>query len=195
MPADVITNLNWVDILLIIAIIRIVYIGVKQGLLVELAKILGVILGVVIAFHYYVGLSEVVVASSPLPTGFSDLLCFVILFIIPVLLFKFFREGLTLVVKAEPIPFVNWWGGLLLGALRAGIFCSVFIYILLISGFGYIEKSTWQSYCTNYLVNVAPTIYSFSFEKIISKFFPGEHVNNTVLDVTSNNQNPERKSK
>src|SRR3989338_4068404 len=115
MPADLITNLNWVDVLLIIAVIRIVYIGAKQGFLVELAKILGVLLGVVLALHYYTGLSDFVVAGSPLPTGFSDLVCFSLLFIIVILIFKFIREGLALVIKAEPIPFVNSWGGFLLG--------------------------------------------------------------------------------
>lgn len=195
MPADLITNLNWVDILLIVAVIRIVYIGAKQGFLVELAKILGVVLGVIIASHYYVGLSNFIVGSSPLPKGFSDLICFSLLFIIVILVLKFIREGLALVIKAEPIPFVNSWGGFLLGILRAGIFCSAFIYIMLISGFGYIEKSTRQSYAANYLLNVTPAIYSFSFKNIISRFFPNERLNNTVFDVTSNNQSPERKSR
>jgi uncharacterized membrane protein required for colicin V production len=172
-----------------------VYIGAKRGFLVELAKILGVLLGVVVALHYYIGLSDFVIAHSPLPTGFADLACLTFLFLVVILILKFIREGLALIVKAEPIPFVNTWGGLLLGALRAGIFCSAFIYILLISGFGYVERSTRQSYFEKYLVNVAPTIYSFSFENIINKFFPSEQLNNTVFDIASSDQGPERKSK
>jgi membrane protein required for colicin V production len=195
MPSDVITQLNWVDIILLIAIIRIIYIGVKRGFLVELSKILGVVLGAIIAFHYYIGLSDVIVTSSPLPTGFSDLICFTSLFLVVVLVFKFVREGLAVVVKAEPIPLVNSWGGFIMGTLRAWIFCSVCIYIMLISGFGYVEKSTRQSYAANYMVNSAPAIYSFSFERIISKLFPSEHLNSTVFEVISNKQGPERKSK
>jgi membrane protein required for colicin V production len=195
MPSDLITQLNWVDIVLLAALIRIIYIGVKQGLLVELSKILGVILGAVVAFHYYIGLSDFIVSNSPLPTGFSDLICLTTLFLIVVLVFKFIREGLAAVVKADPIPFIKSWGGFVLGALRGWIFCSFFIYIMLICGFGYIEKSARQSYSANYMVNVAPEIYSFSFDQIIGKFFPSEHLNSTVFAVVSNKQGPERKSK
>src|SRR3989338_7884923 len=117
MPSEVITNVNWIDILLIIATIRIIYIGSRRGFVVELSKIAGLVVGAVVAFHYYIGLSDFVVARSPLPTGFSDLFCFVFLLIIVILLFRLFREGLGLLIKVEPLPFVNTGGGFLLGAL------------------------------------------------------------------------------
>jgi len=132
MPTELITNLNWVDILVLIAIVRIIYIGVRQGFIVEFSKILGLIFAVVLSFHYYSTLSNLVHSNSPLPAGFSDLICFNILLLAVVLLFKFIREGLAMIIKVEPVSFVNTWGGLLLGLLRAWIFSSVIIYILLI---------------------------------------------------------------
>ncbi|MDP3143109.1 MAG: CvpA family protein [Candidatus Omnitrophota bacterium] len=195
MPSDLITNLNWVDILIIIAIIRIVYIGVRQGLIVEFSKVLGLIFALMLSFHYYKTLSNLIHSNSPLPIGFSDLICFNVLLLVVVLIFKFIREGLGLIVKVESASFANTWGGLLLGGLRAWIFSSILIFILLISGFSYIEKSARQSYGASRIIKVAPAIYSFSFESIISKFFPSEKINNTVFDVVNNNQGAENKTK
>jgi uncharacterized membrane protein required for colicin V production len=194
MPTEIITSLNWVDILLLITIIRIVYIGAKRGFAVEISKLCGLALSVVVAYHYYSALANIVSASSPLPAGFSSLICFISLLAIVNLLFALFRQGVALIVKVEPIPFLNTWGGALLGALRSWIFCSLFLYILFISGFGYIEKSARQSYSAAYFANVAPAIYTFSFESIISKFFPGEEVNLTVSSVIGDNQTPETSS-
>jgi len=187
MPSELITKLNWVDILVIIALIRIIYIGVRQGFIVEFSKTLGVVFAIILSFHYYITFSSFIHTHSPLPASFSDLICFTALFIGVILLFKFIREGLALVIKAEPIPFLNSWGGLILGGLRAWLVTSVFIYVLLISGFSYIEQSARQSYGFNYIIHAAPQTYSFSFNNLIGKFFSGEKINQTVFDVINNN--------
>jgi len=193
MPSELITKLNWVDILMIIAIVRIVYIGARQGFVVEFSKILGLVIALVVAYHYYIGFSNIVVSGSPIPTGFSDLICFSSLLGLIVLAFKFIREGLALIIKAEPIPILHTWGGLLLGALRAWIFISVFAYIFLVSGFGYLEKTTRQSYSVNHIINVSPQIYAYSFDNIISKFFPSEKINNVVFNIISGSQEKQKR--
>jgi uncharacterized membrane protein required for colicin V production len=194
MPTEIITSLNWVDILLVIVIIRIIYIGAKRGFAIEISKLCGLLLSVVVAYHYYLALANIVTAHSPLPAGFSSLICFIFLLVIVNLLFALFRQGVALIIKVEPLPFLNTWGGALLGALRSWIICSVFLYILFISGFGYIEKSARQSYSAGYFAKAAPAIYSYSFESIISKFFPGEEANSAVFDLVGYSQAPEKKS-
>jgi uncharacterized membrane protein required for colicin V production len=194
MPTEIITRLNWVDILFLIIIIRIAYVGSRQGITVEIAKLVGLILSLVVAYHYYPALSNIVVSHSPFPAGFANLICFVFVLVFVNLLFALFRQAVALIIKVESTHFLNTWGGLLLGALRAWIFCSVFIYILFISGFGYIEKSARQSYSASYFAKTAPAIYSFTFESIIGKFFPEEKINSAVFEVIGNGQAPEQKS-
>lgn len=193
MAGDILTVINWVDIILAIAVIRIVYIGFKQGFIVELFKTLGVFLAAIVSLHYYIELSDLIAASSFLSTSFADPLCFVLLIIVVVIIFKFAREGFNALFKVEPVRAVKTWGGFLLGLARALIFPSLLIYGLLISGVDYIAKSARQSFSANSLMGVAPAIYTSSFEKVISKFFPSEQVNGSVLEITRNSQHSSRK--
>ncbi|MFZ5800447.1 MAG: CvpA family protein [Candidatus Omnitrophota bacterium] len=193
MAGEILTVINWVDIILAIAAIRIVYIGFRQGFIVELFKTLGIFLAAIVSLHYYIELSDLIALSSFLTTAFADPLCFVLLIGVIVIIFKFARDGFNAIFKVEPIRIVKTWGGFLLGLARALIFSSLLIYGLLISGSDYIAKSARQSFSANRLMGVAPAIYTSTFEKIISKFFPSEQENGSVVEITRSSQHGSRK--
>lgn len=193
MAGDILTVINWVDIILAITCIRIIYIGFKQGFIVELFKTLGLFLAAIVSLHYYIELSDLLASSSFVTTAFADPLCFGVLIIVLVIIFRFAREGFSAVFKVEPIRAVKTWGGFLLGLVRAMIFSSLLIYGFLISGSDYIAKSTRQSFSANSLMGVVPAIYTSSCEMVISKFFPSEQVNGSVLEITRNSQHNPRK--
>ena len=53
MIVEIIKQFNWVDIFVIILSVRVLYIAVKNGLPVELFKLLGTIAAIYLSLHYY----------------------------------------------------------------------------------------------------------------------------------------------
>ena len=54
MVIEFLKGLNWVDVFVVILLIRITYIAVKTGLSVEVFKSLGTVCAVYLALHYYI---------------------------------------------------------------------------------------------------------------------------------------------
>lgn len=177
-----IKQLNWVDIFILILIIRITYIGIKRGLVTELFKILGTILSIFLSMHYYPKLGNFIHERSPLPLGFADFISFLALVIMGHLFFLMLRTTFLLLVRIEPQNILNKWGGLILGILRGLLAVSLFISILCLSTIKYFEKSAKRSFSSNYLSKIAPKTYEFLFDNLFIKFSPKERLNEEIFN-------------
>src|SRR3989338_5766022 len=118
MELGIIKQVNWLDILILIILIRASYVAIKTGFPLELFKILGVTLATCLSLHYYSGVSAFISASlgfKNIPTALLNLLSFILLagaallaaFVLRKLIFRF--------VKMEAVSGLNKWGGFFLG--------------------------------------------------------------------------------
>ena len=186
MLVEIIKQFNWVDILFIIIMIRICYVSVKRGLVVEFFKFFGTLVAIYVSLHYYTGLSDFWqnrVNLEFIPLAFVDFLCVVVLAVLIYLVFVLLREVFGRFIKVEAVPHLNKWGGLVLGVFRGFLLISLFSFILVISTIDYFKLSVSRSYSGERLFKVAPRIYSSIWNGFMSKFATQEKFNKTVTEV------------
>lgn len=186
MLLNIIQQFNWVDIFVIILLLRVCYIAIKNGFPIELFKVSGTILAIYLSFHYYTNLSDIIrqrFIGQKLPLEFLDFLCFGLLAVLGYLAVAFFRQLFSRLITMEAVPKLNKWGGFFIGILRGFLLSSLLIFALFISSFKYFKNSVNDSYSGRRLFKIAPATYSKIWFGFVSKFMPGEKFNPTITEV------------
>ncbi len=183
---NIIKQINWIDIFVIILLVRICYIAGEHGLLLESFKFLGTLSAVYLSLHYYKGLSDSIQNSIGLedpPTHLFNLFSVIILAIIGYGIFALLRKGFSKLVKMEAEAHLNRWGGLVLGIIRGFLFSSLIIFIFVVSDSEYLNKSVISSYSGEYVFKIAPATYSSLWNNFFSKFMPQEKLNEAIPEL------------
>ncbi|MCM8795922.1 MAG: CvpA family protein [Candidatus Omnitrophica bacterium] len=188
MLLTILKQFNWVDILVIILYLRIIYIAFKSGLIAEFFKLLGTLLAIYLALHYFTFLSDWVSARLPVvrekaPLESLDFLCFVILTLVGYFSFVLLRSVFSRIIKTEAMPGLNRWGGFILGLIRGYLVVGLVIFMFVISSISYLKKSTQHAYTGRHLFQVAPATYKWFWEKVASKFMTHEKFNATLSEI------------
>lgn len=192
---EIVSSLNWVDILAGIILIRAIYVGIRRGFVVEILKLIGVLCAIFIALHYYTGVSAFLQSKVHLPKAPSDFFSYGFLWAIVILIFKFIREGLTILFKIEAHSVFDKWGGLVLSLVRGLLLCSLTILLLRLSTIEYLTKNLERSLSAGRLVNLAPQFYESCYDNLVSKFFPSEELNKFVFPLADFKEKPTQHKK
>lgn len=185
MILDVIRQLNWVDIFLVILFLRICYIAMNRGIVVELFKLLGAILSIYLALHYYTGGADFLNARFSLkflPLEFLDFFVFISLAFFGYLITLILRSAFFSLVKVETVSLLNRWGGFVLGIIRGILLTGLFTYILAISTVIYFRDSVKDSYLGKTTLEIAPSVYCGLWNGLFSKFMLQEKLNQQIID-------------
>lgn len=188
MEKELVNQLNWVDVLIFIAFIRIILISYKHGFVIEIFQLLGTLVSIFIAFHSYNILAQIISSHSPIPVDFTSFISFVALVVLILVLFKFCRDAFLFVIKMQPMAVLDKWGSVVLGIVRAVFISSIIIVTLLISTIGYLQQSAERSFSSRYLLDLAPRAYAFMFDNIYSKFSPNEEINSAIFKAIEKKQ-------
>jgi len=161
---------NWVDIIVVILLIRGGYIGLSRGFSVELFKTLGAIAACVLSLLYYQGLAEWLASHSFLSLQTARVISFLILVFLLVLTFNVVRILIFKILHIELFYGLEKWGGLGLGLARSIVYTSLFLFVLTLFPLAYFKQSVEEnSFSGPYLKKVAPKVLEF-----IVKFRPKE---------------------
>ncbi len=190
-----ITNINWVDIVLIVIIVRGMYIGFKSSFAVELFKLLGALASIFVTLHYFLGVGKFLHETLAFKANFTDLLAFVLLWIPIVFVFKLIRDGIFLIFKIKAGSEVDGGLGLIVAGVRSIFICSLTLMLLYVSREAYLVKQAQRSVIGQYVENWAPEFYKFSFKNICGNFFPEEKINQKVFSLARPDKNSEANQK
>lgn len=182
---EFLSNLNWVDVLIGAVIVRAAYIGAKKGLIVEIFKLGGIFCTVFITLHYFSSLSGFFQNKINFSEGMGNVISYLFLWLLGMLVFKFIRDGFTMLFHIEAHSLFNKWGGLILSLLRALLLCSLVVVFLRVSDIKYFMDNTERSFSASHVVRVAPKVYEATFNGFISKFFPTEELNENAFPLSS----------
>lgn len=183
---NMLKQFNWLDIFILILLIRICYVALKNGFSVELFKLFGLLFAAYVSMHYYS------VFSGFLRKGFLfknlsyKTIRFFSFFALAVsgnFIFIILRGIFCRFIKMEAAPALNKWGGFILGIARATLLLSLIIFILIISPVGYARYSVRNSYSAKYFFNAAPAVYSTLWYAVASKFMVNEEFNEDISAV------------
>ena len=155
-----ITRFNWVDVLAVILLFRMGYIGFQMGLFVELIKLLGVVSGFFVSFRYYQRIGDWISIKTHLSVEWAGAITMVVLVIVVYLVVT---RILHLIEKVMQVSFqnkINKAGGLLAGLIRAGLITSVILVVCQQLPSPYLMASIERrSLSGNVLSHMAPKVY------------------------------------
>ncbi len=188
MLLNILTRLNWIDFIVISILIRVLYVGGKNGFIVELFKLIGITFTTYVSLHYYVKLSDFIIqclSKMQIPVELLHFFVFILSAAISYSIFVLVRRAFCNLVKMEAAPMLSKWGGVFLGVGR-GIFTSSLVMVILsISTMPYLNTSVKKSYSGRYLFNVAVSTYSVIWNGFMSKFMAGEKFNDSISKIPS----------
>ncbi len=188
MISNILTRLNWIDFIAISILIRVLYVGGKNGFIVELFKLAGITFTTYVSLHYYVKLSDFIIQRLPtmqVPTELLHFLVFILLVAVSYSIFVLVRRAFCNLVKMEAAPMLSKWGGVFLAVGRGIITSSLVMIVLLMSIFPYLNISVKKSYSGRYLFGVAAGTYSVIWNGFMSKFMVGEKFNDSISKMPS----------
>ncbi len=181
MPENVLTSLNWLDLLMILVIIGIIYLGAVSGFVVELFKIFGICFATVVSLHFYVRAAEFLNGFIALPSQLGEIASFIIIAVVIILLFRLVGQGWLLILKVEAKAGFSQWGGGCVAFLSSLLICGLLFFGMLLIENETLNKFVKQSVTGHYLFDLSPNVYKTSYEKLIVPFFPDEALNQKAL--------------
>ena len=119
--------MNWLDIVIIVLIAIPTLIGLKIGIIKAALSLAGVILGTILAGHYYVALAEQLTFISQ--DNLAKIAAFAIILIGVMLIASVLAAVLKWVVSAVMLGWVNRLGGAVFGFLLGAVFCGALLAI------------------------------------------------------------------
>ncbi|NLE65295.1 MAG: CvpA family protein [Elusimicrobia bacterium] len=179
-----IKQINWVDLLALVIIVRLAHVGFTAGSISEIVKMLGAFLTVFICFHYYV-VAGGLLQKIKVPQDFSYILGFLILWGITFFIMWLSRQGLSAIFAVESRIAIDQWFAVVLALLRSLIVVSLVMFVFLLSPLGYLQKRAADSFSRRYVLQIAPGIYRTACHNVVCRLFPEEHVNGAVAQVLS----------
>ena len=183
---NILRQINWLDIFVIILLARICYVAINTGLPIEIFKILGTLCAIYFSFHYYSSLSgsiQKIVGFKNIPIGFLNFSSFLILTVFSYGIFIILRKIFSSLVKIDSVSTLNKLGGVALGTIRGILLASLLVFIFVISGNGYLKGSVRASYSGKTLFKIAPATYKTISNGFVSKLFPRQKVNSYITEL------------
>jgi uncharacterized membrane protein required for colicin V production len=161
MPTDILTRLNWVDILVLIIVFRISYVAFQDGLSHQIFPLIGTVCTAVIALRYYHNIGLLIYNTFiKLPVRLLDFLSFVLLLAAVGLIFKLLRAISDALIKVTWHPAVEKAGGLVFGFMRAAVVASLVLTILCLLPLSYLQWSIRdRSFMGMHFLRILPGIY------------------------------------
>ncbi len=134
--------MNWLDIVIIVALVVPTFIGLKSGLIKTVLSLVGLIVGVILARLYYIPLSEQL-GFIPQATV-AKVVAFAIIMIGVMIVAGVLAMALKWIASVVMLGWVNRIGGAVFGLLLGMILCGTFL-ALWVKFFGAGEAITSSS--------------------------------------------------
>jgi uncharacterized membrane protein required for colicin V production len=156
---DILTKINWVDILAVIIVVRISYVALQDGLSHEIFPLVGTVATACISARYYNDLAVFVQGITGVPVRSLESFIFIILVLGIGLIFKLTKFLVDILLKVTWHPLVEKAGGLIFGLLRASVVVSIVLMAMSLTPFSYLQYSIKErSLSGPYLLKVVPEI-------------------------------------
>lgn len=168
---NILRQINWVDVFVLILLVRGTYIGLRRGFLNEIFRIFGIILALFVSIRYYTKIAQFLTRQaffSELSLPFNEGLSFICLSLSVLLIFELGRVIARFGMRLEASGSLERIGGLVCGFVRGGILASLVLFALNLFPSEYLRKSIKEdSLSGSYVIEVGPTVYD-----TIIKFSP-----------------------
>jgi len=180
------TSFNWVDIIYVTLLIRICYVGFKNGFLPEFFRVLGLLAAFIFSFNSYTLLSDFLSTHTKWTGPEPDVISFLAIFLTAIFVFKILAVTAQALLSGGGISGPNRLLGLALG-LGRGVLLIGLVYTLFVNGpFEYLSRSAKErSFSSKYVFHVAPFVYKSGIN-----FYPWEKVATPLVELLESEAAP-----
>jgi uncharacterized membrane protein required for colicin V production len=183
---NILRQINGVDLIIAIILVKVCYTAVKTGLVTEAFKLLGTIAATYLSFHYFTTLADFMrggAVTKSMGLEFIDFLAFVLLALLGYAFFIVVRLAFGRFIKAEAAPRLNKIGALILGVVRGFLAASLIVFMLVISSVSVVKEMATAAYFGRNIVKISFSLYSGMWNGFFSKIMPHENFNDTLLEI------------
>jgi uncharacterized membrane protein required for colicin V production len=153
-------RINWIDIVVLIILIKTAYTGRKRGLAGEILTFAGTFLVFFLSLTYYDRLARALAVRTPIPHPAAKPICLLFLLIVLFIVIRALFRYLEKLGKLVIMPSLDKYGGLVLGVCRGLIIGSLFIVVLKTLPVDYIQKSVEErSFSARYVEKAGTVLY------------------------------------
>lgn len=153
--------MNYIDI--IIAVLMVVFgiAGLRKGIIIEAATLLGLCLGLYGAFHFSDFTAEKLVQFVSIDQKYLNIVAFIVTFIIVAVLVNLLARLIAKLVKAINLGFIDKIGGFVIGLAKGLLVCSLIVMLLnAVNANGIIKEETKRgSMLYPYVEKTVPYVY------------------------------------
>jgi len=150
----------WVDIVAIVVAIILIYKSYQQGLLSSAFRLAGLIIGIIVAANLGSWASDIFIMQFGWSQQLSQIIGYIAIFLIVIILAQVIGYFLRSIIHAIKLGWLDKFGGLLLGALKAGIIMSLVFLLLMAIPTDTLGKDIKEkSFTYKILGGFAPSIY------------------------------------
>jgi uncharacterized membrane protein required for colicin V production len=159
---EILGRINWVDVLIIIIMIRISYGGFRDGLSHEIFPLIGALVILVSTLRYYKQIGSLLSQyMANAPSSVTDSAGFVAMAVVAGFALKLIKIVVDKIIKVTWHPAIEKAGGLLAGVARATMAVSIVLIALSLLPLSYLQRSIRdRSLMGMYFLRVGPEIYS-----------------------------------
>jgi len=118
------------DIIFIIPIIWLAFVGFRNGLIIEITTFLALILGIYASLYFSDITAEFLRESFSLTTKYLGLISFIVTFILVVVAVNLIGKLISKLIDMAALGFINKSAGGLFGVLKAILFMSFIIFFI-----------------------------------------------------------------
>jgi len=158
---DVLSRANWVDLLVVIVMLRTIYISFQNGLSRAIFPLLSSILKLILALHFYEKLGSMIKSViGILPSSLCNLAGFISIILVSTLALKFLKTLVDAIIKVTWHPLIEKTGGMIVGAFKGSVASSMVLIFLALVPLSYIQWSVKdRSLCGMFFLRIGPAIY------------------------------------
>ena len=163
---------NWIDIFFVTLLIRIGYIGFRNGLLSEFLRFLGLLIAFLLSVNNYTLISSFLSSHTKWAGEELGIISFLFIFLSVLLIFKIVTSVTSVFLDRNLISGLSKLVGMGIGFGRGILLISLIYALFVNSPFEYISKSARdRSLAGQYISNVASTVYRIGMD-----FYPGKKI-------------------
>ena len=163
-------NLTVFDIAALAVIAVFAFIGLRKGLIAEVFKILGIIVGITLALQYTSQVAAIVHNFAALGPKVEKALAFVLVLLLTIAVFIYLARIAKAIFRVALMGWLDKSGGLLIGGFKGALIISAFLplFAFLPNSIDFVKETKLDSIIYKYLQGFAPKVYD-----TIGKAIPG----------------------
>ncbi len=152
---------NWVDVIVLVFLLRGAYVGRRDGLSVELVKLATVFVTYYCAIKYYARCALWITVHSRVPMSWATVICFLGIAVLSLVTVWIFFKLLGKVVTLQFESRISTGGGLLIGTTRALVVSSLFLFSIFFVPDAFVKKQVYaNSWWGRIAIDATPKVYA-----------------------------------